>query len=179
LSSTDTKIIRHRVAGSRARATGRAHLDLGAHLGADPAVETAAPPAVGDLVLGKGVLPVVPQPVAVQPRVDVVPGQDLDPVPLPCREPVHGQRRALEDRLGGPHPTLEGEVLTPPVEPAALPPHRLDDCPNATVAAREQALDDSRLAVVVAEADGGGIPAVGADRVAQRRRRASVASALS
>src|SRR3712207_8292385 len=40
-------------------------------------VVAGGPPAVGDLLLGQRVLPVVPEPLLVQPGVQVVPGQDL------------------------------------------------------------------------------------------------------
>ena len=76
--------------------------------------------------------------------------------------PVPAQRL-----LGGAHPAVVGEVLAPAVEAAAVAPDLLDDRADAAVAAREQALDDAGLAVVVAEADRAAVLLVGADLVAQ------------
>src|SRR6266568_4147973 len=61
---------------------GRADLDLRAHLRADAAVEAGGPAAVVDIGLAQRVLPVLPEPVPVQARVQVVPGQHLDLVAL-------------------------------------------------------------------------------------------------
>jgi hypothetical protein len=72
--------------------------------------------------------------------------------------------------LGGNHPPVVGEVLAPPVEAPTVTPDGLDDPPDPPVAAREQALDDAGPAVVVAEADGRAVAAVGADRLAQQRQ---------
>ena len=58
-------------------------------------------------------------------------------------------------------------MLAPAVEAAAVAPHGLDDLADAAVTAREQALDDAGLAVVVAEPDGRAVALVGADRLAQ------------
>src|SRR5436309_3028349 len=57
--------------------TGRPDLDLGVHGRADAAIEARSPAAVLDLGLVERVLPVLPEPVLVQARVEVVPGQDL------------------------------------------------------------------------------------------------------
>src|SRR3712207_1602846 len=54
-----------------------ADLDVRVHLRAHAAVEARRPAAVLDLRLVEGVLPVLPQPVLVEARVEVVPGQDL------------------------------------------------------------------------------------------------------
>src|SRR4051812_9828995 len=59
------------------RLAGGADLDLGAHLGADAAVEAGGPAAVLDLGLVEGVEPVLPEPLLVEPGVDVVPRQHL------------------------------------------------------------------------------------------------------
>src|SRR5258706_8455931 len=48
----------------------RADLDLGVLAGADAAVEARRPAAVVLLVAGQGVLPVLPEPVLVEPRVE-------------------------------------------------------------------------------------------------------------
>src|SRR5438128_7580055 len=91
--------------------TGRAALDLGVHAGADAAVEAGRPAAVVLLVPGHGVLPVLPEPVLVQPRVEVVPGQDLQLVALPGGVPVE-VHPGVPARLD---PALVREVLGPPV----------------------------------------------------------------
>src|SRR5207302_478169 len=143
----------------------RADLDLGAHLRADPAVEARRPAAVLDLDLGQGVLPVLPEPVAVQAGVEVVPGQHLGVVALAGGVPVDVDRPAGERALGAAHPALEGEVLAPAVEPRTVLPDRPDDLPDPPVAPGEQALDDAGFAVVVPEPDRLGVVAVRADRV--------------
>ena len=79
------------------RLAGRPDLDLGAHPRADPAVEARRPAAVVLLLLGQGVLPVGPEPLLVQPGVEVVPGQHLVLAALPGRVPV---RRRRADRRG-------------------------------------------------------------------------------
>src|SRR5689334_8908187 len=56
---------------------GRADLYGRVHLRTHPAVEAGRPAAVLDLRLVEGVLPVLPQPVLVETRVQVVPGKDL------------------------------------------------------------------------------------------------------
>src|SRR3712207_9497292 len=124
--------------------------------------------SVGDLLLGQGLLPVVPEPLLVQPGVQVVPGQDLVLAALAGRVPVEvdAEGRELGGRGGG--PALEGEVLAPAVEPAALAPHPLDHPADPAVAAGEEALDDARLAVVVAQPDRAADPAVGVDGLAEQ-----------
>ena len=149
------------------RLTGRTRLDLGAHLRAHAAVEARRPPAVVDVGLVQRVLPVLPQPVTVEPRVEVVPRQHLVALAVTRGVPVDVDGLVGQRLLGRSHPAGEREVLAPPVEAATVVVHRLDDFPHATVAAREQSLDDAGLAVVVAEADGLGELAVGADGVAQ------------
>src|SRR4051812_34813609 len=57
--------------------SGRADLDLGAHLRTDTAVEARDPAAVVELLLVEGFLPVGPEPLLIQAAVEVVPGQDL------------------------------------------------------------------------------------------------------
>src|ERR671920_1275047 len=149
-------------------APGRPDLDLGAVGRADSAVVAGGPPAVGDLLLAERLLPVVPEPLLVQPGVQVVPGQDLVLAALAGGVPVEvdPERRELGGRGGG--PALEGEVLAPAVEPAALAPHPLDHPADPAVAAREQALDDARLAVVVAQPDRPADAAVGVDGLAEQ-----------
>src|SRR5271165_1176605 len=59
---------------------GRAYLDLGAHGRTDPSFITRSPAAIFHLgrALGSdGVLPVLPKPVAVKARVQVIPGEHL------------------------------------------------------------------------------------------------------
>src|SRR3954452_14541182 len=70
------------------RAAGRADLDLGAHRRADAAVVAGRPAAVFDFLRLERVLPVVPEPVLVQPGVQVVPGQHLWLKPFTGCEPV-------------------------------------------------------------------------------------------
>src|SRR5690606_25242567 len=53
----------------------------------------------------------------------------------------------------------------PAVEAAAVLPHRADDLADAPVAARQQALDDGRLPVVVPQADGAAVLLVAAQGV--------------
>ena len=53
-------------------------LDVGAHARAYATVVTRCPTAVIEFGLIEGVLPVVPQPLLVQPGVEVVPRQDLE-----------------------------------------------------------------------------------------------------
>src|SRR3712207_7086358 len=144
-------------------AAGGADLDLGAHGRADAAVVAGGPPAVGDLLLAERLLPVVPEPLLVEPRVQVVPGQDLVLGALAGGEPVEvdAERRQLPG--GGRRPPVVGEVLAPAVEPAALAPHPLDHPADPAVAAGEQALHDAGLAVVVAQADRAADAAVGVD----------------
>src|SRR6478735_4313259 len=84
----------------------RPDLDLGAHLGADAAVEARGPPAVVDLGLVERVLPVLPEPVLVEAGVEVVPRQHLVLLALAGREPGDVDGLVGERRLGGPHPAL-------------------------------------------------------------------------
>ena len=143
---------------------GRADLDLGAHLRADAAVEARDPAAVVEVLLGERVLPVRPEPLLVQPAVEVVPGQDLVLLALARRVPVDVDADGL--RAG--HPAVVGEVLAPAVEPAAVAPDRLDHLTDPAVPAAQQSFDDAGLAVVVPVADRLGGALVRADRVAQQ-----------
>src|SRR4051794_39925082 len=148
----------------------RPNLDLGVHLRADAAVVARRPPAVLDLDVGvrvDGVLPVLPEPVLVQARVEVVPGQHLGVVALPGGVPVEVDGGAGEPLVRGGHPAVVGEVLGPAVEAAARAPYLLDDPADPTVTAGEQSLDDPGAAVVVAEPDRPPVPLVGADVLAE------------
>src|SRR5579863_5250 len=149
---------------------GRTHLDLGTHSGADPAFITRSPAAIfhlGRALRGDGVLPVLPEPVAVKARIQVIPGEHLTVITfarsVPCE--VHGL--VGQRRRGAAVPPLEREMLAPPVEPRAVPPRGLDDLAYPAVTPGQQAFDDAGLAVVVPEADGLGVAAVGAQRAAQ------------
>src|SRR5689334_13544521 len=74
---------------------GRADLDLEVHLRADTAVEARRPAAVLDLEGAVGVervLPVLPEPVAVETGVEVVPGQHLGVLALADGVPVEVDR---------------------------------------------------------------------------------------
>src|SRR3712207_7351725 len=77
--------------------------DLGAVGRADAAVVAGGPPAVGDLLLAQGLLPVVPEPLLVQPGVQVVPGQHLVLAALAGGVPVEvdAERRARGGRGRG------------------------------------------------------------------------------
>src|SRR4051794_1682008 len=148
----------------------RPDLDLGVHLRTDAAVVAGGPAAVLDLrarVRVDGLLPVVPQPVLVEARVQVVPRQHLRVLALPDGVPVEVHRCAGQGLLGGRGPAVVGEVLGPAVEAATLAPYLLDDPADATVTAGEQPLDDPGTAVVVAEPDGPPVPLVGAHVLAQ------------
>src|SRR5690606_21419427 len=145
----------------------RADLDLGIHAGADAAVVARGPAAVVDLDLVEGVLPVLPEPVAVEAGVEVVPGEHLGVVALADGVPLRAHRCVRELGLAGGDPAVVGEVLAPTVEATALGPHPPDHRADAPVAAGEQALDRGRLAVVVPEADRLGVLPVRADVVAQ------------
>src|SRR6266496_2044870 len=159
------------LAGERQQlAAGRADLDVGAHGGADAAVEAGRPPAVVLLELGERVLPVVPQPLLVEARVEVIPGQYLVGVAFPRRVPV--EIDAVQRGLGRADPTLEREVLAPAVESPTVAPYLLDHGADATIAAREQALDEGRLAVVVPHADVATERAIRIDGGAQLRQPA-------
>src|SRR3712207_9321102 len=83
-------------------------------------VVAGGPPAVGDLLLGQRVLPVVPEPLLVQPGVQVVPGQDLVLAALAGGVPVEVDAEGRQLPRGRLRPALVGEVLAPAVEPAAL-----------------------------------------------------------
>ena len=148
-------------------AAGWADLDCGAHLWADAAVEARRPSAVVHLDLSQSVLPVLPEPVAVQPSVEVIPGQDFGVLALAGRVPVEVDDVAGQCRRRRGDPAVVGEVLAPPVEAAAVLPGRADDPANSAIAAGEQSFDLAGLAVVVAEPDRPGVPAVAADGFAQ------------
>src|SRR3954453_9245753 len=120
---------------------GGADLDLGVHRRADAAVEARGPAAVVLLDPGYRVLPVLPEPVLVQARVQVVPGQHLELLALAGGEPVqvHAERgQRLGARLD---PARVREVLAPAVETLALVPGSPDHRTDPPVTAREQALD--------------------------------------
>ncbi len=95
----------------------------------------------------------------------MVPGQHLVAVALAGGEP--GQVDAVQFGVGRGDPAGEGEVLGPAVEAAALAPDPLDDGADPAVAAREQTLDQRRLAVVVAHPDRAPERLVGVDGRAQ------------
>src|SRR5690606_36375379 len=98
----------------------------------------------------EGVLPVLPEPLAVETRVEVVPRQDLDLVALTQRVPVEVDGLVGQRLVRARGPPLVGEVLAPAVEAAAVLPHRADDLADPAVAARQQTLHDGGLALVVA-----------------------------
>src|SRR5690606_29051732 len=98
----------------------RADLDAGVHLRAHPAVEARGPAAVVDLGLVEGVLPVLPEPVLVEPGVEVVPGEDLLVGALAGGVPVNVDAELGEGLVRARHPAVVGEVLAPAVEAAAV-----------------------------------------------------------
>src|SRR6185312_17466381 len=98
----------------------RPDLDVGARRRAHAAVEARRPAAVVLLTCGQRVLPVVPAPVALQPGVEVVPGQHLVTVALTGGEPVERDAERFELGGAGVDPALVGEVLGPAVEATAL-----------------------------------------------------------
>src|SRR5450759_860041 len=142
-------------------------LDLGAHLRADATVVARSPAAVLDLHTAQGVLPVLPQPVLVQARVEVVPGQHLALLALTGGVPGNIDRFVGKSALRTPHPALITEVLAPAVEPGAVTPCGLDDLADAAVTAGQKSFDDAGFAIVIAEPDGRGKPLVGPDLLAQ------------
>ena len=86
--------------------------------------------------LRQGVLPVLPQPLGVQARVEVVPGQHLCELALARGEPPDVDAGALEPLVGRGHPAVVGEVLAPAVETSTGPPRGLDDGLYLAVPAR-------------------------------------------
>src|SRR6516225_3591083 len=150
---------------------GRTHLDLGTHSRTDPAFITRSPAAIFHLsraLGGDGVLPVLPEPVAVKARVQVIPGEYLTVVTFARSVPRKIHRLAGQRRCRAACPPLVREVLTPAVEPRAVPPRGQDYPAYPAVAARHQALDDARLPVVIPVTDRLAVRAVGAQRAAQR-----------
>src|SRR3954469_5345039 len=79
---------------------GRADLDLGVHRRADAAVEARGPAAVVLLVLAQRVLPVLPEPILVEARVEVVPREHLGLVALAGGEPVEVDAEAGQHLAG-------------------------------------------------------------------------------
>src|SRR5204863_9936390 len=117
------------------RGAARPDLDLGAGGRAYPAVEAWCPAAVVLFPAREGVLPVGPQPVALQAGIEVVPREHLVPRALAGGEPLQADPRQL--LFGGPRPPLVGEVLAPAVEAAAVAPDPLDHRADPSVAPRE------------------------------------------
>src|SRR5580658_5408023 len=141
----------------------RAHLDLGPHRRTDPAFITRSPAALFHLGYALGsdrVLPVLPEPVAVEACVEVVPGEHLTVITFARSIPCQVHRLPDQGRLSRAQPPLVGEVLAPPVETPAIPPRRQDHAAHSPVTAGEQALDLARPPVVIAEADGLAVGAV-------------------
>src|SRR5262249_2559167 len=135
---------------------GRPGLDLGAHGGADAAVVAPRPPAVPPLSRPgpvHPVPPVLPEPTPGPPRLPGSPPPPPAVSPLGGGVPVRAQGRPRGARRRRPPPALEGEVLGPAVEPRPVPPRGLDHRRDPAVTARQQALDDRRLAVVIPVAD--------------------------
>ena len=129
------------------RRHGRGHHVLDAVAGAGPAVVAGGPPAVGQAVLGQGVLPVLPQEVAVEAGREVVPGQHLVLGAVAVDGVLEGHPVGGE----GVGPQVEVEVLGPLLEGAAVAPHLLDDRAHAPVAPADDALGGRGLRVVPAD----------------------------
>src|SRR5689334_12865050 len=151
--------------------SGGPNLDLGAHGRTDPAFITRRPATIFHLAraLGRdGILPVLPQPVAVKARIQVIPREHLAVVTfarsIPCKIHRLPGQRLVRASL----PALEREVLAPAVEPRAIAPCRQDHGAHPAVAAGQQPLDQAGLPVVVAVPDRLAVAAVRAQRAAER-----------
>src|SRR6516225_4103490 len=99
---------------------GRPCLDLRTHRRAYPTLITRRPPAIFHFtgaIGGEGRLPVLPQPVTVEARVQVIPRQYLVIVALSRGVPAEAHRAVAEDGRACGNPPAEREVLTPAVEP--------------------------------------------------------------
>src|SRR5579872_203026 len=147
----------------------RPDLDLGSHGRAHAAFIARRPPAVLDLASPfrrDRVLPVLPQPVAVKARVQVIPGKHLAVITFArsvprqvngifCRIMPSGIRpgEAAQCDLGRLDPPVEREILAPAIEPGTVPPGLQDDAGDTPVAAGQQALKQRRLAIVIPEPD--------------------------
>src|SRR6266566_2706378 len=145
-------------------ATGRADLELGVHARADAAVEARRPAAVVLLVLRQRVLPVGPEPVLVQPGVQVVPGQHLGLAAFPGGVPVEVDPGVF----AGLYPPLVREVLRPAVEAPAQLPDPADHRTDTPVPARQQPFDQRRLPVVVPVPDRAAERALRVDRLLEQ-----------
>ena len=133
------------------RLAGGADLDVGAHARADAAVEAGDPAAVVELLLVERLLPVGPEPLLVEPGVEVVPGQDLG---LGRARGWCTSRRRCRPVSAAAIQRSKLKCSLQPSKIAAVAPDLLEHRADPAVAARQQALDDAGLAVVVAEADG-------------------------
>ena len=140
------------------------------HLIADAAVETRSPPAVVDGDLFQRVLPVIPQPVTVQPGIKVLPRQHLGPIALTRGEPVDVDPLVGQRGLRALHPAIEREVLAPSVETCAGPPRVLDHSAHASIPAREQTFHDSWLTVVIPKPNRFAVFTVRTNRILQFRQ---------
>src|SRR3984885_9759130 len=145
-------------------------LDLGAHRRAGAAFEARGPAAVLYLFGPRRVdrrEPVLPQPVPVEPGVEVIPGQHLRVAAL--TRGVPGQVHAIVGQsLGGAaFPAAVREVLAPAVEARTVGPRRPDHLRDPAVPARQQPLNDRRLAVVVPEPDRLAVAAVRSQSAAE------------
>src|ERR1700733_4239129 len=141
---------------------GGPHLDFRTHSGTYPAFITRSPAAIFHLgrALGSdGVLPVLPQPVAVKTRVQVIPGEHLTVITFARSVPCNIHRLRGQRRFGAASSLLEREALAPPVDPGAGPPRCQDHGGDPAVPARQQALDERGLPVVIPEADRLGVAA--------------------
>src|ERR1700733_2949047 len=146
-------------------------LDLGAHRRAGAAFEARGPAAVLYLLGPRRDdrrEPLLSQPVPVEPGVEVVPGLHLRVAAL--TRGVPGQVHAIVGQsLGGAaFPAVIREVLAPPVEARTVGPRRPDHLRDPAVSARQQPLDDRRLAVVVPEPDRLAVAAVRSQSAAER-----------
>ena len=80
---------------------------------------------------GRGLLPVLPQPVPVEARVEMVPRQHLGVVAFASGVPIHVDGLVRERLLrAAVIQRSNGEVLAPPVEAPAVEPHLLDHRPT-------------------------------------------------
>src|SRR5204862_6726366 len=99
-------------------------LYLCTHCGAHATLVARGPAAVLDFarpIGGDRRLPVLPEPVPVQPGVQVVPRQYLAVVTLSRSVPSKVHWPVRQRRLAGARPAGEREVLAPPVEARPVP----------------------------------------------------------
>src|SRR4029077_20707752 len=126
---------------------GRGHHVLDSEPGARAAVVARRPTAILEPVLGKGLLEVLPEEVAVQSGRNVIPGQDFVLVAMAVHDLADIETGGLE-RV---RPQLQIEMLGPFLKGAPGPPDVFDDRAHTAVAPTGETLDGRRLRVVPAK----------------------------